>query len=453
MFRRSFLRIGSVAAGAALTCAGEADAQHPGGHASHGKPAPPSGPVPPSTPVARSEFAAPGQVAVVTPDGVTLPWRLVGGVKVGHLVAEEIEHVFAPGLSATAWGYNGRTPGPTIEAVEGDRVRLYVTNRLPEPTSVHWHGVVVPNGMDGVSGLTQRPIPPGETFVYEFTLRRAGTFMYHSHFDEMVQIAFGMVGMFVVHPRRPLGPPVDRDFVLMTHEWRLEVGARRPNPIEMTDFNVLTFNSKAFPGTQPMLVARGERVRLRLGNLGPMDHHPIHIHGVSFKTTGTDGGFIPPGAQVPESTVLVPVGSTRVIEFVPDEPGDWIVHCHMTHHMMTQMGHNIHSMVGADTKNLDERMRRVAPAYMTMGTTGMGAMTEMNMPVPPNSLPMRGTPGPFSTIDMGGMVTILKVRERPSEADITGYYEHPPGTVAGQADAAQMAADGVDVGTGNHHRS
>jgi FtsP/CotA-like multicopper oxidase with cupredoxin domain len=441
MFRRSFLQIGGVAAGAVIVTHTDAHAQHPAGHA-----AAPGSPVPPSTPHERSKPVAPGQPAVVTPNGVTLPWRIVDGVKVGHLIAAEIEHEYAPGLRATVWGYNGRTPGPTIEAVEGDRVRIYVTNRLREPTTIHWHGIIVPNGMDGVAGLNQRPIEPGATYVYEFTLRHAGTFMYHSHFDEMVQIALGMVGMFVVHPRRPSGPRVDRDFALITHEWRLEVGARRPDPLEMNDFNLLTFNSKAFPGTQPMLVGRGERVRIRLGNLGPMDHHPIHLHGLSFRTTATDGGLIPAAAQVPESTVLVPVGSTRVIEFVPDEPGDWAVHCHMTHHMMTQMGHDIPSMIGANTKKLDRRMQQVAPDYMTMGQTGMGAMTGMNMPVPPNSLPMRGTPGPFGTIDMGGMVTILKVRDSPSEADVAGWYTHPPGTVAAPADPAKLLADGIDVG-------
>src|SRR5688500_2558665 len=125
---------------------------------------------------------------VVTPNGRTLPWKMVDGVKVFHLIAEEFEHEFAPGLKGRCWGYNGGTPGPTIEAVEGDRVRIYVTNRLPEATSVHWHGILLPNGMDGVAGLNQKPIPVGQTFKYEFTLRQHGTHMYHSHFDEMVQI-------------------------------------------------------------------------------------------------------------------------------------------------------------------------------------------------------------------------------------------------------------------------
>jgi len=369
--------------------------------------------------------------------------RTVRGVKVGHLVVEAFQHEFMPGLVTECWGYNGATPGPTIEVVEGDRVRFYVTNRLPEPTTVHWHGIILPNGMDGVSGLNQRPIPPGETYVYEFTLREPGTFMYHSHHDEMVQIALGCVGMFVVHPRVPRGPRVVRDFVLMTHEWRVNAGTRRPDPMEMIEFNVLTFNGKAFPGTSPLMMRRGERVRIRLGNLGPMNHHPIHLHGLHFEVTATDGGYVPASAQRPDTTVIVPVGATRVIEFSPPESGDWAMHCHMTHHVMNQMGHGLPNMVGADTRRLDRRMRRVLPGFMSMGTTGMGNMAEMDMPVPPNSVPMRGGPGPFSTIDMGGMFTILKVRDDPDHADPAGWYQHPEGTVAGPANAEQMHADGV----------
>lgn len=392
----------------------------------------------------RSAVVAPGgQRAVLTPNGSTLPWRVVDGVKVGHLVAGPVEHEFAPGLRAECWGYNGTTPGPTIEAVEGDRLRIYVSNTLPEPTTVHWHGLILPNGMDGVAGLNQAPIEPGETFVYEFTARYPGTYMYHPHFDEMTQIALGMTGMFIVHPRRARGPSVDRDFALMTHEFRLDVGARRPDPNEMKDFNVLTFNSKAFPGTAPLVVGRGERVRIRLGNLSPMDHHPIHLHGLSFHVTATDGGYVPETAQAPETTVLVPVGSTRVIEFVPQEAGDWAMHCHMTHHVMTQMGHGLSPMVGADTTTLDRRMRRVMPEYMSMGATGMGNMAEMGMAVPANSSPMRGGRGPFSYIDMGGMFTVLKVRDEPESSDPSGWYTHPAGTVATLADPARMRADGV----------
>jgi FtsP/CotA-like multicopper oxidase with cupredoxin domain len=415
--------------------------------AGHGQPAPPAaGPLAPSTPAHKTGVVAPhGQVAVITPNGSTLPWRIVKGVKVGHLIAEPVQHEFAPGLRAECWGYNGSTPGPTIEAIEGDRVRIYVTNRLPEPTTVHWHGMILPNGMDGVAGLNQPAIPAGETFVYEFTLKHAGTYMYHPHYDEMTQIALGMGGMFIVHPKQAPGPPVDRDFALLSLEWKIDAGAKRPDPNEMTEFNVLTFNSKAFPGTQPLWVGKGERVRIRLGNLGPMDHHPIHLHGLNFVLTATDGGYVPRSAQYPETTVLVPVGSTRVIEFVPTEPGDWAMHCHMTHHVMMQMGHGLPPMVGVDTRKLDQRMRRVVPEYMSMGAAGMGGMGEMGMPVPPNSLPMRGSPGPFGYIDMGGMFTILKVREDPAHADPAGWYDQPNRPLAARADPAHMAEDGIDL--------
>jgi len=201
-------------------------------------------------PAPAAEPAAPvppgrGVTPVVTPNGTTLPWRVVDGVKVFHLVPCVVpRHEMAPGLVLECWGYNGRTTGPTIEVVEGDRCRFYVTNRLPEPTSVHWHGVILPNGMDGVAGLTQRAIAPGQTFKYEVTFRHPGTFMYHPHFDEMTQMAMGMAGMLVVHPRAPRRR-VHRDFALMLGEWKVRPGARRPDPMAMNDFNMLTINSRA----------------------------------------------------------------------------------------------------------------------------------------------------------------------------------------------------------------
>ncbi|MDP2273656.1 MAG: copper oxidase [Archangium sp.] len=394
---------------------------------------------------APSVVVAPGgQKGVVTPNGSTLPLKLINGVKVGHLVAHEFDHELAPGLNIKAWGYNNSTPGPTIEVTQGDRVRLYVTNRLPEATTVHWHGVILPNGMDGVSGLTQKPIEPGETFLYEFTFKDAGTFMYHPHFDEMTQMALGMNGMIVVHPKSPRGPRVDRDFVLMAHEWLIHPGAARPDPNAMADFNVLTFNSKAFPATAPLVMGVGERVRVRIGNLSPMDHHPIHLHGLSAELTWTDGGEVPSSARHPETTFLVPVGSVRVFEFVPREAGDWAMHCHMTHHVMNQMGHGFPVMVGADARRIDRRVQALVPGYMTMGQDGMGAMSAMNMKMPTNSIPMVGGKGPFASIDMGGMFTVLKVRAKPDQEDGSGWYEHPKGTVADVAPADRLRADGID---------
>ena len=384
---------------------------------------------------------------VITPNGTTLPWKIVAGVKVFHLVAEPVRHEFAPGLQGNCWGYNGRVHGPTIEAGEDDQVRIYVTKKLDAPTTVHWHGMFVPNGMDGVGGLTQRSIEPGETFCYEFTLRQHGTFMYHSHHDEMVQIALGMVGMFVVHPRNPTGPMPDHDFCYMLSEWSLPVGAERPDPNEMTDFNVLTFNGKVFPATAPMVVKTGERVRIRLGNLSPMDHHPIHLHGHAFEVVETDGGQIAPAARWPETTVLVATGQTRAVEFLADAPGDWAMHCHMTHHVMTQMGHGIPNLVGVDPSAFDEALAAVVPSIRTMGSD-MSAMNDPDAPddtLPKNSLPMVGGTGGFGYVTMGGMVTVLKVRDGITSYEDPGWYEHPPGTVAGPATPAALARDDIDT--------
>lgn len=395
-----------------------------------------------STAVHPEEFTP-----VTVPNGTKLSWNLVDGVKVFHLIAEPVKHEFAPGLVADCWGYNGLTPGPVIEAVEGDRVRIYVTNRLPEPTSLHWHGLLLPNGMDGVAGLNQKVIEVGATFKYEFELASPATYMYHPHFDEMTQMALGMMGMFIVHPKVPSGARVDRDFVLMLSEWSIKPGTSRPNPNEMTDFNVLTFNSKAYPGTEPLVVKEGDRVRIRLGNLSAMDHHPIHLHGYHFTIVGTDAGPIRESAQWPETTVLVPVGSTRDIEFIADRAGDWAFHCHMTHHVMNQMGHELPNLVGVKAGQLDRKMRTLLPDYMTMGDPGMGDMGQMAqmMGVPKNSIPMLGGSGPFGNIDMGGMFTILKVRKDLTSYDDPGWYKHPSNTVATTAIADDLKRDGIKV--------
>jgi manganese oxidase len=375
-----------------------------------------------ATPIARGPFAQ-----VITPNGSTLPWTMKDGVKEFRLVAEPVKREFAPGMVVDCWGYNGQTPGPTIEAVEGDRVRLYVTNKLPERTSVHWHGMLLPNGMDGVSGLTQRHIEPGETYVYELTLRQNGSLMYHPHSDEMVQMALGMMGFFVIHPRAPEAPYVDRDFCIMLHEWAIPAGTSRPNPAVMTDFNMFTFNSRVWPGTAPLVVKSGEHVRVRLGNLS-MDSHPIHLHGFQFEVTGTEGGRVPASARFREATVNVPVGTTRDIEFVADVPGDWIFHCHKSHHTMNAMNHDLPNMIGVDQGKIEEKIRNVLPGYMSMGSTGMGDMMDMGRPE--NTLPMMTGTGPFGPIEMGGMFTVLKVREGITSYEDPGWYKHPEGTNA-----------------------
>lgn len=383
-----------------------------------------------------------------TPNGVTLDKKMSRGAQVMHLVAEEIDHEFAPGLKAKCWGYNGRTVGPTIEVTEGDVVRIYVTNKLPEPTSVHWHGLVLPNGMDGVAGLTQRPILPGETFKYEFRCEIPGTYMYHPHYDEMTQMAMGMMGMLIVLPKRD-PRPVHSDVVMMLSEWSIPIGGSRPNPIAMAGFNVLTINSKAFPATAPIVVPRGAKVRFRIGNLSAMDHHAMHLHAFPFTVVATDGGEVPASARFPEVTTLVATGSTKTMEFTASLDGDWAFHCHMTHHGMNQMGHGIPSLIGAELGQVRAQLAKHHPSVMLMGEAGMGGMADMHAmggwKFPVNSIPMLGGKGPFSVIEMGGMFTIIKVRP-PGQLD-DEWYAHPKGTVADTADARDLAADGIVLPT------
>lgn len=377
---------------------------------------------------------------VVTLNGWTLPWRMKDGTKEFHLVAEPVVREVAPGFSINMWGYNGQSPGPTIEVVEGDRVRIFVTNRLPEHTTVHWHGQRLPNGMDGVGGLTQPHIAPGKTFVYEFTARRPGTFMYHPHADEMVQMAMGMMGLWITHPKgqSPLIAEVQRDYAWLLGSFAVEPGAMTPRVNEMTDFNIWTFNSRSFPAISPLVARQGDRVRMRVGNL-TMTNHPVHLHGHEFEVTGTDGGPVPPGARWPEVTTDVAVGQMRQMEFVADEAGDWALHCHKSHHTMGAMGHDVPTMIGLDHSGLVQKIQKIVPDYMVMGERGMADMGNMQMPLPDNTFPMMSGKGPFGSLEMGGMFTTLKVRRGLGASDYRdpGWYRHPAGTVA-----YEYAADG-----------
>ncbi len=372
---------------------------------------------------------------VTTLNGWSLPWRMNAGVKEFHLVAEPVKREMAPGMIANLWGYNGQSPGPTIEVVEGDRVRIFVTNRLPEVTSVHWHGQRLPNGMDGVSGLTQAPIQPGKTYVYEFEAKRAGTFMYHPHADEMTQMAMGMMGSWITHPKNPNLHKVDRDFVFLLNSYDIDPGSYAPRTNTMLDFNLWSFNSRVFPGIAPFVAKKGDKVRIRVGNL-TMTNHPIHLHGHEFEVTGTDGGWVPKTARWPEVTTDVAVGQMRAIEFVASELGDWSFHCHKSHHTMNAMGHAVPNMIGVNQKGLAQEFSKLVPEYMSMGETGMAEMTDManmmDMPLPENTLPMMSGKGQFGDIAMGGMFTLLKVRDniaKNSNVD-PGYYKHPKGSLA-----------------------
>ena len=370
---------------------------------------------------------------VVTLNGWTLPWRMNNGVKEFHLVAEPVVREMAPGFKAHLWGYNGQSPGPTIEVVEGDRVRIFVTNKLPEHTSVHWHGQRLPNGMDGVTGLTQAAIPTGKTFVYEFVARRPGTFMYHPHADEMTQMAMGMMGTWITHPKgtHPLIAEVDRDFVFLLNAYDIDPGAYTPKIMTMLDFNIWSWNSRIFPGIDPLVVRKNDKVRIRIGNL-TMTNHPMHIHGHEFQVTGTDGGPIPHSARWPEVTTDVAVGQMRQIEFLADEEGDWAFHCHKSHHTMNAMGHDVPTLIGVDHSEVAKKITDLLPDYMVMGERGMADMGAMEMPIPDNTAPMMTGEGPFGGVAMGGMFSILKVRKDQKRGDYKdpGWFAHPKGTVA-----------------------
>ena len=405
---------------------------------------------------ATQEIRRKGLTPVKTLNGKSLPYKMKNGVKEFHLIAEEVEHEFAPGSTATCWGYNGTTPGPTIEAVEGDRVRILVTNKLPEHTTIHWHGILLPSGMDGVGGLSQPHIKPGETYAYEFTLRQHGTHMYHPHADEMVQMAVGMMGMFIIHPKDGEEVPVDRDYCFLLHNWALHPGTYRPDPSIMQEFDLWTFNSKVFPAIDPIVARTGERVRIRMANLS-MWNHPIHIHGHQYWVTGSDGGRWPQTQWRKETTEIVGVGQTRDIEFIA-VPGDWAFHCHMSHHTMNAMGHSIANPMGVNQAGIAEKVKSLLPGYVPMGQNGMAEHAEhlamagesgMKMKDmdnmqgmhhgmqhgagfdgPRNTLPMMTGTGQFGPIEMGGMFTVVKVREGKVHDKEPGWYKNPQGTVA-----------------------
>jgi FtsP/CotA-like multicopper oxidase with cupredoxin domain len=344
--RRAFLAGGGIAAGG-LFVAGSRAAASAQQAPSHVDPsesdypryeAGPGGPV--GSPTDRGKLV-PGlrsisdpPIPVEAPDLPKLDYKTVDGVKEFHLHAQPVQRELLPGAVMTHWGYNGTMPGPTIEVNEGDRVRIVLHNELPEPTTLHLHGIELPNALDGVDFVTQDEIPPGKTGVYELTLHQNGTFFYHPHFA--MQEAIGQVGLFIIHPREPHQPVVDHDFALISQEFVIEPATNTPASALMA-FNWFTFNGRSGPYGTPLVVPLGSRVRIRILNFSTDDHHPIHLHGHTFWVTGNEGGRIPESAWVPGNNVLVGVAQVREFEFIANNPGDWVMHCHMFHHMMNHM--------------------------------------------------------------------------------------------------------------------
>lgn len=265
--------------------------------------------------------------------GQPLEYRLEDGVKVFDLIAKPVLWNILDDVQVTAWTYNGTVPGPMIRVTEGDRVRINFTNNLSEPTTIHWHGVTVPNAMDGVAGVTQEAVQPGETFIYEFEARPAGTFMYHSHFDSDVQVGIGLYAPFIIDPVQPQSPAPDVDVTLMFSEWRVVDGQTYPAmPMSGAEPNYFTINGHAFPSTETISVKRGQRVRLRLMGIGQFIH-PMHLHGMPFQVVAIDGYPVPEAAVQTRDTLSVAPGERYDIEFVATETGTWLFHCHILHHV------------------------------------------------------------------------------------------------------------------------
>lgn len=263
--------------------------------------------------------------------GQPLEFRLENGIKVFEITTKAVKWNILDDVTVTAWTYNGTVPGPLIRVTEGDTVRIIVKNELAEPTTVHWHGIAVPNAMDGVPDVTQKPIRPGDAFTYEFVAQPAGTFMYHSHFESDVQVMAGLYAPFIIEPRES-APKADVDATLMLSEWRVVNGQTfAAMPMGGMEPNFFTINGKAFPATETISVKKGQRVRLRLIGIGQFIH-PMHLHGVPFKIVATDGHPVPEAAQLTKDTVNVAPGERYDIEFIATEPGQWLLHCHIPHH-------------------------------------------------------------------------------------------------------------------------
>jgi FtsP/CotA-like multicopper oxidase with cupredoxin domain len=275
----------------------------------------------------------PNSASVVTTDVGDLPYEMEGDVKVFRLTAHVMKQQIAPQKTIDVWGFNGSAPGPTIQVTQGDRVRVIFKNELPEPSSIHWHGFEDRLGNDGMPGISQEPVKPGESYTYDFVIKQEGTFFYHSHMS--MQEMAGMLGAFIMHPKTPYQPHCEKDFVINVQAYSVLANSSTPNTMNM-EFNWLLLNGKAGPSSTPLIVRQGDRVRIRFVNLS-MNHHPMHLHGHTFYITGTEGGRIPETAWWPGNTVLVGVAQARNIEFVADNPGDWMLHCHLPHHMMNSM--------------------------------------------------------------------------------------------------------------------
>ena len=260
--------------------------------------------------------------------------RIEDGVKVYDLEASVIEWNILPYERVMAYAFNRQVPGPRITLTEGDRVRFDVTNDLPEPTTIHWHGLIVPNPMDGPAEVTQEPIPVGGRFSYEFTVQQAGTFFYHSHAHVDRQQALGLYGALIIRPRvEAQAVAADQELVVQLQEWNEREGYTFPAmPMEGVLPNFFTINGKSYPSTETVHLKVGQRLLVRFIGSNSAFIHPMHIHGGPFTVVATDGVPLPESARYEKDTVNVGPGERYDVIWPAREPGKWLLHCHINHH-------------------------------------------------------------------------------------------------------------------------
>lgn len=257
--------------------------------------------------------------------------ELDGATKVYRLTASVVRWTILPGVEVTGLAYNEQIPGPRLQLTQGDRVRIVVENDLPEPTTVHWHGLVLPNEMDGPAEVTQDPILPGDEFTYEFTLEQAGTFFYHSHTNADRQQALGLYGALIVAPTAP-DEPATQDVVVQLQEWTVREGSTFPAmPMEGLLPNFFTINGKSWPATDTVRARVGDTIRFRFIGSGAFAH-PMHVHGGPFTIVATDGEPVPAAARLRKDTVNVSPGERYDVLWTAQRPGTWLLHCHINHH-------------------------------------------------------------------------------------------------------------------------
>lgn len=269
------------------------------------------------------------------PGNTELTGEVKDGVREFHLTTGAIAWPITDSVNVAAYAYNGQVPGPLLRVTAGEKIRIILTNNLSEPTTIHWHGVDVPVEMDGVPGISQEPVQPGQSFTYEFTVPNTpGTFFYHSHVMPDRQQALGLYGGFIIEPRTRMAPEWDSEHTIMLGEWTVKNGGNVPSmPMEGMFPNYFTINGKAWNSTEHFSAKVGERVLFRLVGSGSFSH-PIHMHGAPFTIIAVDGHTLPPAQRMVRDTLTVNPGERYDIVWTPTRPGTWLMHCHINHHTM-----------------------------------------------------------------------------------------------------------------------